>query len=306
MRKRKILHKDLLGYFIVLSILIHLLFVRLMPINIDLLSKKTDEDIVILEPLKNKINQIKPEEKFKEKGEIVDLATPSDNRIPKDTKYLSDKNRVTDKETEARIKTHIFNPNKFMLKNQKMQNTNKKFNEILKKDGEMESKNKELAIIKPEEKKREAYDLFLKSQANSSAPYDPNYLKDLEEGETTRLNTREFLYSSFFTRVKRQIAGHWKPDDAFAKVYNVNPGNAPKLLSTSVEITLNNTGHLTNIFVSKSSGYESWDNESVRCVKEASPFLNPPQGLIDPSGYVTFPFTFIGELTVGVFYRITR
>ena len=43
-----------------------------------------------------------------------------------------------------------------------------------------------------------------------AAPND--HLQDVEEGEGTFLNTREWKYASFFNRVKQSVGMHWDPN----------------------------------------------------------------------------------------------
>jgi protein TonB len=304
---RKKIQKNILNYLIVLSILLHFVFVYKFPIFIKSETPKTNDDLIIIEPMQNK----KPKKIKKHikdlKGEIVDLTTEEDNKEPEDTKYLSDRNRSVDKETEARIKTHIPTPlNLETFYNDAFNNPEidigKKLNEKIYSEGDYFSYNKGLSDNKSvsgaENRRQASYDMFLKSQINFNTPYDPNYLEGLEQGDLTRLNTKEFLYSGFFTRVKRQIASLWRPDETFARIQRFNSIIYAKLITTTVSITLNSDGYLVepNVFVITSSGFADWDNESVRCVREAAPFLNPPKGLVDSSGNITFTFAFIGEM----------
>ena len=93
---------------------------------------------------------------------------------------------------------------------------------------------------------------------------------------------------------------------AFNKIFALNSMNLPENIITSIEVILDVDGRLVTAFVKKSSGFESWDNESVRSIKAASPFLNPPDALKDEEGKITFDFSFIGEIGGRGFKRIIR
>src|SRR5918912_1221121 len=44
-----------------------------------------------------------------------------------------------------------------------------------------------------------------------------DHLADVDEGEGTYLNTKEWKYASFFNRVKQSVGMHWNPGDLLRK-----------------------------------------------------------------------------------------
>jgi TonB family protein len=120
-----------------------------------------------------------------------------------------------------------------------------------------------------------------------------DHLEDVEEGETTSLNTKQWKHASFFNRLKRQVSQNWDPnrvlqaEDPRGNVYGVRDR------ITHLLVTLDPTGHLVDAVVVRTSGFPSLDEEAIRAFRAAEPFPNPPPELVDPrSGRISFPFGF--------------
>lgn len=119
-----------------------------------------------------------------------------------------------------------------------------------------------------------------------------DHLDDMDEGEGTFLNTKEFKYASFFNRMKRGVSQHWHPmpeymrRDPTGNIY----GQRPRV--TVLRVTLAADGQLQQVRVSRSSGLEFLDSEAVAAFRRAGPFPNPPRGLVDDTGHISFPFGF--------------
>ncbi|MBS2030360.1 MAG: TonB family protein [Deltaproteobacteria bacterium] len=136
-----------------------------------------------------------------------------------------------------------------------------------------------------------------------AAPND--HLADVDEGDGTFLNTREFKYATFFNRVKQSVGEHWDPStplrsrDPEGKIY------AYKDRYTLLTVTLDPSGRLRAVSVEKSSGVEFLDDEAVAAFERAQPFPNPPPGLVD-HGEVHFTFGFFLEVNSGSSFKIFR
>jgi TonB family protein len=120
-----------------------------------------------------------------------------------------------------------------------------------------------------------------------------DHLEDVEEGETTALNAKQWKYASFFNRTKRQVAQNWNPnrvlqaEDPRGNVYGVRDR------ITVLRVTLDPEGHLVDVIVLSSSGFDSLDEEAIRAFRAAEPFPNPPPELVEPrSGRISFQFGF--------------
>ncbi len=137
-----------------------------------------------------------------------------------------------------------------------------------------------------------------------AAPND--HLDDVDEGQGTFLNTREFKYSTFFNRVKQRVGENWDPGtplrqrDPEGRIY------AYKDRYTMLSVSLDQKGRVLQITVEKSCGVDFLDHEAVAAFERAQPFPNPPPGLVDSSGEVRFTFGFFLEVSSGSSLRIFR
>lgn len=129
----------------------------------------------------------------------------------------------------------------------------------------------------------------------------PDYLRDVAEGDKTLLNRKRSRYWAFFDRVKRQVSKEWSPvpeyrrRDPYGNVYGV------KDRYSAVHVTLNPDGTVRRLYLSKDSGLDFYDEEAIRAIRQAAPFHNPPEGLKDEDGLVTFTFGFFFEIGTGEF-----
>ena len=119
-----------------------------------------------------------------------------------------------------------------------------------------------------------------------------DYLKDVKDGERTLLNRRRVNYSDFYARVKLGVVNHWSPirvyrrRDPTGRIY----GTQDRV--TVLNVTLKGDGTLHTLYVERESGLDFLDAEAVRAMNAAVPFPNPPEGLKDIDGMVTFRFAF--------------
>lgn len=139
---------------------------------------------------------------------------------------------------------------------------------------------------------------------SGAAPND--HLADVEEGNGTYLNTKEWKYSSFFNRVKQGVGMHWDPG---APIRQRDPtGNiyGGRDRYTILNVTLNDRGLIKNIYVEKSCGLDFLDVEAISAFERAQPFPNPPPGLIAADSTVRFSFGFFLEWGSGSRLRLFR
>ncbi len=127
----------------------------------------------------------------------------------------------------------------------------------------------------------------------SGAPAN-DHVDDVAEGEETLLNSKEFKYATFFNRVKRGVSQYWSPRvgeeymrrDPYGNIYGV------KDRKTLLEIALDPEGKLVDVDVVRSSGVKFFDDVAVQSFRDASPFPNPPKGLVEGDGKIHFQFGF--------------
>lgn len=126
-----------------------------------------------------------------------------------------------------------------------------------------------------------------------------------EEGNETLIASRKFQHWDFFNTVKERVRKHWHPAplyrrrDPTGKVYGI------KDRLTVVRVTLDSTGNLRRLTIVKDSGVEFLDNEATRALRQAAPFMNPPEGLINRHHVIEFQFGFLFEISTSR-YRFFR
>jgi TonB family protein len=124
-----------------------------------------------------------------------------------------------------------------------------------------------------------------------------DYLKDVDDGELTALNSKKWKHAPFFNRVKRSVANEWHPEvvyvrhDPSGNVYGV------KDRVTVLRVHLNPDGKLAAWTVLQSSGVDFLDDEAIDAFRKAAPFPNPPKDLVEVDGQIHFNFAFIFELS---------
>jgi TonB family protein len=134
----------------------------------------------------------------------------------------------------------------------------------------------------------------------------PNDHLDVDEGDGTFLNTKEWKYSGFFNRVKQSVGMQWDPNsvlhvrDPTGNIY----GGRDRF--TLVQVTLDDRGGLKDVSVEKSCGVDFLDLEAVHSFERAQPFPNPPPGLVQSDSTVRFEFGFFIDMSTGPKLRLFR
>ncbi len=137
-----------------------------------------------------------------------------------------------------------------------------------------------------------------------AAPND--HLQDVEQGEGTFLNTREWKYATFFNRVKQAVGRNWDPNEPLRQRDPTGEIYGGRDRYTILDITLGGDGLVKDIKVQRSSGVDFLDEAAIVSFRRAQPFPNPPSGLMGKDGTVTFPFGFYLETGGRPLMRIFR
>lgn len=125
-----------------------------------------------------------------------------------------------------------------------------------------------------------------------------DYLKDVAVGAETLLKTREFVYYSYYNRIKSKLRQHWEPRIKKKIVKILRKGRSiasTRDKITRLVITLDSSGQLKRIQVKNASGYNDLDDAAIEAFRAAAPFPNPPNGIISSSGEVEIPWDFVLE-----------
>lgn len=124
-------------------------------------------------------------------------------------------------------------------------------------------------------------------------------MRDVDEGSHSVLDSRRHVYGSFFSRMRDQVQEQWRPN----KVHNAaDPRHeryGEKQRTTVLMVRLDEKGEILKVVITRKSGAPHLDAEAVRAMKAAAPFLNPPEGLANASGYIDFDFGFTLDFVSG-------
>jgi TonB family protein len=133
-----------------------------------------------------------------------------------------------------------------------------------------------------------------------------DHLDDVDEGQGTFLNTREFKYASFFNRVKQRVGEVWNPGDPLRRRDPEGRIYAYKDRYTVLNVVLDKRGSLTGVTIERSCGVDFLDQEAVAAFERAQPFPNPPPGLVGSAGDVRFNFAFFLEVNPASSLKVFR
>ena len=116
----------------------------------------------------------------------------------------------------------------------------------------------------------------------------PDFLPGVELGSHTLLNTKEFIYYSFFVRMKEQLYWRWlqyfKQDNSSTLISLAR--EKQRLFSTYLYVFLSPDGEMQDLMVTDSSGSELADSAALHAFLSAAPFPNPPGGLVEEDGFI--------------------
>jgi protein TonB len=92
------------------------------------------------------------------------------------------------------------------------------------------------------------------------------YIPNVREGEFTSLNTDQFLYYTFFSRVNDQVRSRWvNAMSEYSSTLNASDLSKLALIPriTVVEVLLQSDGYLKNILINKDSGSKGLDQTAI-------------------------------------------
>jgi TonB family protein len=125
-----------------------------------------------------------------------------------------------------------------------------------------------------------------------------DHLKDIPTGLETMLSTREFLYYSYYNRIKDKLRQHWEPKikEKFTKIMRQGrtiASEGDKI--TRLIIVLNEQGTLIRVQIVGRSGVTDLDDAAVEAFRAAAPFPNPPKGIVESDGTIKIRWDFVLE-----------
>ncbi|HET6284579.1 MAG TPA: TonB family protein [Polyangia bacterium] len=121
-------------------------------------------------------------------------------------------------------------------------------------------------------------------------------LRDIDDGDETALNSKKWKFASFFNRVKKQVADHWHPEEAYRRRDPTGAVYGRQNRYTLLRVQLKPDGTLANLALEQPSGLEFLDDEAMEAFKQAQPFPNPPHQLLEGGKLINFSFGFLFDL----------
>ena len=191
--------------------------------------------------------------------QIVQQDEKSVNEVePENAKFLSAKNQKINKETQAKQSGDFNNQigQKTKIAKQAQSKKTKKLPTL-----QDLSPDSDWYVEKDVEEPRQQ-----EVQAGNGPARSNDYLKDVKSGAQTLLNAREFVYYSYYNRIRNQLQQYWEPSIKVKFLKLVKSGrniasSGDKL--TKVLITLNNQGTLIKVQVVEESGVRDLDDAAI-------------------------------------------
>lgn len=258
------------------------------PRSSDLAQKKDEEE--------KKEEEREEKEPERDRGQIVDVAPPSEERRPDDADYLSEYDITVQKETrtdrfrlDSDVRAPQYSPED-ALDFEAVQDLGAK---LPSSGGTAGSQSFDPSRDGRYANLPSAYQLSNKPGVEGPVPAGSgeqrlsgspsNDLIKEELGAAMNVNTREILYAGYINRIKRLVSFYW----------NQNLDNLPSSVrltrpqyNTVVYVVLDDLGGLQSIEVTDKSGESALDDAVVQAFRVAGPFPNPPEQLIAKDGRV--------------------
>lgn len=276
------------------SLALHLFLLLLAFIYITQFSKPLTQnapiEMTFLDKAKDQIKQ-KIDEKNERNKTVVQRSEGEIAKEAKKDSYLSDKTRVVEEEQSARNsgEIHVIPGLPSAVQPDHAHQAHKS----APKQVTLSDLGMKLAP-KPEKEYNEDHN-WAPAQTGE-AVQGGQYIQGMKEGEVSALNTKEFIFFSYFDRVRRQLDQAWQPIlraniDHIFKAGRKLASNSEYVTKTLV--TLNMRGEIVKVTLLEESGTHDLDQAAVDALNKAGPYPNPPKGLIDGAGLVEIRWDFI-------------
>lgn len=287
--------------FLLLSVLIHLSFFisfawkpKQPPILQKEMVEVTFPESEELQP-SDQANMTRPKDEKVKEQEIVEQAKQLNDELDPTTQRLSAFNQKVVRETKAKETGKFDNTAKSGHKEQgsKQGDKSKKVAKKARAPGELP----DISDLVPKYADKDEFDNPDNTNPGESSKTD-DYLKDVETGMQTLLSTREFVYFSYYQRIKDQIRQYWEPGvrEKVKIIYRQGRTIASsKDRMTQVLVTLDSSGGLIKVEVLNSSGVQQLDDAAVEAFRAAAPFPHPPAGMVETDGTIKIRWDFILE-----------
>lgn len=273
--------------FLIVSLLVHLLFIWFVVSGPNVFEVAQSDR---LKPL-----QIILVESPKPEKQIVEFDKRSD-QSPEDARFLAKHDFKVDKETVAKAQPSVLMPM-----------TEQEIKKLLRKPTPQKGakglgQKSPLAKYFPTDvfEQKVAQESPKRSKKSSLADQVVDRLEKVEVGETTMLNTHEFKFYSYFSRMRLMVHRVWI--DRIQGVAFKSWMTGRQLASdvtheTQLVIVLDGEGKILDIIVQKSCGVDALDKASIESFLESGPFPNPPKDLLQNEKHFKITWSFFVNVT---------
>lgn len=266
-------YQKVLWIALTISLLVHIIFSLS---KSDLWNLTNTASVKLFEKSEERVIKIRLRENLIKK-QIVEN-TYTENKVkPKDPKFLSKSDQSYKKQTRAK-RVGTFDTGRRAKSSAK---------KISKKKVQAKKKSPSLSdlafnstpVVKPVVQNTESS----KGSDGKAVASSSDFLKDIELGETTQLNTAEFKHYGFFHRIKQRLEQYWgdslreKAKELMAKGKRVPAGS---INITALKVILDSNGHIVKVNIVGKSGISELDEAATQAFNRAGPFPNPPRDLI--------------------------
>lgn len=115
----------------------------------------------------------------------------------------------------------------------------------------------------------------------------------IAQGSMTLLNTDSFVHYSFFMRIEALIRPRWE-EKVFAALAPVQQKSSfSSDFRTDLKVLVRPNGLIHSIHILKKSGFKALDDAASLPFAEARFFPNPPQELVEESGFIELSYSFL-------------
>lgn len=255
-------------------------------------------------------------------GQIVQQDQQLNDEVPVNTRFLSKHNQVVKEQTQAQVNGAFKNTDstggerheqkvagkmkeatekKEAREEQKAEKETKEF--VTSDDGvdaNLARKSSKLKTFMPSF--RPTAPLLNAREEASGGGEGPSatddHLKDVKTGMQTMLSTREFLYYSYYNRIRSKLTQYWQPKirekmERIMKEGRTIASTGDKV--TKIIIILDGHGVLQKVQVLGTAGVRDLDDAAVEAFRAAAPFPNPPKGMVDQDGTIKIRWDFVLE-----------
>lgn len=120
-------------------------------------------------------------------------------------------------------------------------------------------------------------------------------IPNVKTGNFTALNTDQFIFYAFYSRINQQIGQRWVQKVRHfvnESRYNQLIRLSKKPSTTVVEFLIDEEGKFVKTVIKKSSGSHELDLAGIKAFTSSAPFHHPPSEMIQQDGYIHLKYSF--------------